>query len=89
MKSAHFTAGLGFSIMVQAGLACAADETTDIRNGLNRATIKQSGDPSKRRLSIETGPGYTRIEQHDRSNSAVIIQNGDPGGVDPIPSDPD
>jgi len=60
-----------------------AEETTRLENGQNRAIVRQSGDGSGVRRSIEVRPGHTRIEQRSRNNSAIIVQDsGSPGPED-------
>jgi len=75
---------------LMAGLASASvrAETTSVNNGSNSANVTQSGDPSKTEKKVETGPGYTSIEQHNGGNSATIVQRSNPAAGDPTDAAP-
>jgi hypothetical protein len=77
----------GLLLAAVAGAAVMAQDTTSVQNGGNSATITQSGDPSATRKSVESGPGHTRIEQHNGSNSAVITQDSGSGPALPDADD--
>ncbi|GLR83557.1 hypothetical protein [Bradyrhizobium iriomotense] len=79
---------LAAALMAALASASARAETTSVNNGSNSATITQSGDPSKTEKKVDTGPGYSRIEQHSGSNSATIIQRSNPAAGDPTNVDP-
>ena len=51
---------------------------TTVRNGNSVASVSQSGDPAKATKTIETRPGYTRIEQKSGGNRSLVIQSTDP-----------
>jgi hypothetical protein len=74
---------LAAALMAALASASARAETTSVNNGSNSATITQNGDSSKTEKKVDTGPGYSRIEQHNGSNSAMIIQRSKPGANDP------
>ena len=59
-----------------------AGETTNvINNGNNTASISQSGDPANAQVDIERSPGRTKMYQKNGGNSALIIQNSNPGAA--------